>query len=204
MPGGGARSRAVGEGDGGAGFGPQSGYAGAPGIGGTLPNPVDSAFCRVSRREAIYGAQRTLATLGHAPLAGAGRRTAGVTRRDKINSEVKFREESRGVRRLMIFRMVLDAQLVETDPEVESKVASEAGRDSEAASDVIEACRRGEADAFTALFELHRDRVYSIALRFSGDPSVALSTSRRRRFSNCCRKSGSSAARPALSRGSTG
>jgi RNA polymerase sigma-70 factor (ECF subfamily) len=80
----------------------------------------------------------------------------------------------------MIFRMVLDAQLVETDPEVESKAAREAasdreaGRDGEAASDVIEACRRGEAGAFAALFELHRDRVYSIALRFSGDPSVAL------------------------------
>jgi RNA polymerase sigma-70 factor (ECF subfamily) len=68
----------------------------------------------------------------------------------------------------MIFGMVLDAQLVETDPEVESKAAGQT------ASDVIDACRRGEADAFAALFDAHRDRVYSIALRFSGDPSVAL------------------------------
>lgn len=68
----------------------------------------------------------------------------------------------------MIFRMMLDAQLVETDPDVQPQAAREAGRD------VIDACRRGEADGFAALFELHRDRVYSIALRFSGDPSVAL------------------------------
>jgi RNA polymerase sigma-70 factor, ECF subfamily len=74
----------------------------------------------------------------------------------------------------MNFRMVLDAQLVATDPEVASKVAREAASVREAASDVIDACRRGDADAFAALFEAHRDRVYSIALRFSGDPTVAL------------------------------
>ena len=74
----------------------------------------------------------------------------------------------------MIFRMVLDAQLVETNPlaetnrEVQPAAARDVGRD------VIDACRRGEADAFAALFEAHRDRVYSIALRFSGDPTVAL------------------------------
>jgi RNA polymerase sigma-70 factor (ECF subfamily) len=39
---------------------------------------------------------------------------------------------------------------------------------------VIEACKRGDHDAFAALFEAHRDRVYSIALRFSGDPAVAM------------------------------
>jgi RNA polymerase sigma-70 factor (ECF subfamily) len=67
----------------------------------------------------------------------------------------------------MIFRMVLDAQLVDTDPAEESKVHQAAG-------DVIDACRRGDTEAFAALFERNRDRVYSIALRFSGDPSVAL------------------------------
>jgi RNA polymerase sigma-70 factor (ECF subfamily) len=67
----------------------------------------------------------------------------------------------------MIFRMVLDAQLVDTDPAEESKVRQAAG-------DVIDACRRGDTEAFAALFERNRDRVYSIALRFSGDPSVAL------------------------------
>jgi RNA polymerase sigma-70 factor (ECF subfamily) len=68
----------------------------------------------------------------------------------------------------MIFQMVMDAQLVETGPEVESKALQEAARG------IVDACRRGEPDAFATLFELHRDRVYSIALRFSGDPSVAL------------------------------
>jgi len=64
--------------------------------------------------------------------------------------------------------MVLAAKLLETDPEGQPAAAREAG------PAVIDACRRGESDAFAALFELHRDRVYSIALRFSGDPSVAL------------------------------
>jgi RNA polymerase sigma-70 factor (ECF subfamily) len=40
--------------------------------------------------------------------------------------------------------------------------------------EVIEACRRGEQDAFRALFETYQDRVYSIALRYSGDRTVAL------------------------------
>jgi RNA polymerase sigma-70 factor (ECF subfamily) len=40
--------------------------------------------------------------------------------------------------------------------------------------DLIEACRRGERDAFRALFETHKDRVYSIALRYSGDEALAM------------------------------
>src|SRR5580698_1984502 len=40
--------------------------------------------------------------------------------------------------------------------------------------DVIEACQRGDADAFRALFETYKDRVYSIALRYSGNPAVAM------------------------------
>src|ERR1700691_4375566 len=39
---------------------------------------------------------------------------------------------------------------------------------------VIEACKRGDHDAFAVLFEAHRDRVYSIALRYSGDPAAAM------------------------------
>lgn len=39
--------------------------------------------------------------------------------------------------------------------------------------EVIEGCRRGDPDAFRALFETHKDMVYSIALRYSGDPAVA-------------------------------
>src|SRR5258708_28126352 len=40
--------------------------------------------------------------------------------------------------------------------------------------EVIEACQRGDYDAFGALFEAYKDHVYSIALRFSGDPSTAM------------------------------
>lgn len=40
--------------------------------------------------------------------------------------------------------------------------------------ELVAACQRGERDAFRALFELHQDRVYSIALRFSGDPAEAM------------------------------
>ena len=40
--------------------------------------------------------------------------------------------------------------------------------------EVLEACRRGERDAFRVLFEAHKDKVYSIALRYSGDQSLAM------------------------------
>jgi RNA polymerase sigma-70 factor (ECF subfamily) len=40
--------------------------------------------------------------------------------------------------------------------------------------EVIEACQRGDADAFRALFEAYKDRVYSIALRYSGNPAAAM------------------------------
>ena len=40
--------------------------------------------------------------------------------------------------------------------------------------DVIEACQRGDHDAFRVLFETHKDRVYSIALRYSGDSTAAM------------------------------
>ena len=40
--------------------------------------------------------------------------------------------------------------------------------------DVVEACRRGDPEAFRVLFETHKDRVYSIALRYSGDATVAM------------------------------
>src|ERR687890_2314253 len=44
----------------------------------------------------------------------------------------------------------------------------------EARAHVIEACRRGERDAFRRLFETHRDRVYSVALYFfGGDEATA-------------------------------
>jgi RNA polymerase sigma-70 factor, ECF subfamily len=40
--------------------------------------------------------------------------------------------------------------------------------------ELVEACQHGEREAFRELFEMHRDRVYSIALRFSGDESAAM------------------------------
>ncbi len=40
--------------------------------------------------------------------------------------------------------------------------------------ELVEACQRGDRDAFRAVFELHKDRVYSIALRFTGDPAAAM------------------------------
>lgn len=39
---------------------------------------------------------------------------------------------------------------------------------------VIEGCQNGDQEAFRELFEAHKDRVYSIALRYAGDPSVAM------------------------------
>ena len=40
-------------------------------------------------------------------------------------------------------------------------------------TDVLEACRRGDRDAFQSLFETYSDRVYSFALRFLGDEAHA-------------------------------
>src|ERR1700719_2308651 len=40
--------------------------------------------------------------------------------------------------------------------------------------EVIEGCQRGDHDAFRALFEAHKDKVYSIALRYSGNSAVAM------------------------------
>jgi RNA polymerase sigma-70 factor (ECF subfamily) len=39
---------------------------------------------------------------------------------------------------------------------------------------VIEGCQNGDQEAFRELFETHKDRVYSIALRYAGDPAVAM------------------------------
>jgi RNA polymerase sigma-70 factor (ECF subfamily) len=40
--------------------------------------------------------------------------------------------------------------------------------------ELIEGCRRGERDAFRALFETYQDKIYSVALRFSGNEAVAM------------------------------
>lgn len=51
-------------------------------------------------------------------------------------------------------------------------VLEDAGRDL-SENGLIAACRRGESDAFRDLFERYKDRVYSIALRYSGDAGTA-------------------------------
>ena len=43
--------------------------------------------------------------------------------------------------------------------------------------DVIQACQRGDGEAFRVLFETHKDRVYSIALRYAGDSAAAMDIS---------------------------
>ena len=40
--------------------------------------------------------------------------------------------------------------------------------------ELVQACQRGERDAFHALFEQYRNKVYSIALRFAGDEATAM------------------------------
>jgi RNA polymerase sigma-70 factor (ECF subfamily) len=46
-------------------------------------------------------------------------------------------------------------------------------RESETEADIIEACRKGDREAFQKLFETYKDKVYSIALHFSRDESSA-------------------------------
>src|SRR5689334_6318157 len=40
--------------------------------------------------------------------------------------------------------------------------------------DLLEGCQRGEPEALRALFERHKDKVYSIAVRYSGDRTAAM------------------------------
>jgi RNA polymerase sigma-70 factor (ECF subfamily) len=40
--------------------------------------------------------------------------------------------------------------------------------------ELVEACQRGERDAFRDLFEIYKNKVYSIALRFSGERTAAM------------------------------
>ncbi|HEY3823711.1 MAG TPA: sigma-70 family RNA polymerase sigma factor [Bryobacteraceae bacterium] len=43
----------------------------------------------------------------------------------------------------------------------------------ETGKDLIEGCQRGDPESFRALFEKHKDMVYSVALRYCGDAVVA-------------------------------
>jgi RNA polymerase sigma-70 factor (ECF subfamily) len=40
--------------------------------------------------------------------------------------------------------------------------------------ELVEACQRGEREAFRTLFETYKNKVYSIALRFAGDEAAAM------------------------------
>ena len=40
--------------------------------------------------------------------------------------------------------------------------------------ELVEACRRGEREAFRVLFETYKNKVYSVALRFAGDDAAAM------------------------------
>jgi RNA polymerase sigma-70 factor (ECF subfamily) len=40
--------------------------------------------------------------------------------------------------------------------------------------ELVEGCRRGEREAFRVLFETYKDKIYSIALRFSGNEALAM------------------------------
>src|SRR5436190_15028816 len=39
---------------------------------------------------------------------------------------------------------------------------------------LLDACRSGDRDAFRALFEIYKDKVYSVALRYSGNAATAM------------------------------
>jgi len=40
-------------------------------------------------------------------------------------------------------------------------------------ADIIEACKQGDRDAFHSLFEIHKDRVYTIAFHYCGNEATA-------------------------------
>jgi RNA polymerase sigma-70 factor (ECF subfamily) len=53
-------------------------------------------------------------------------------------------------------------------------VATLPGASGGSREDIVGACQRGDSEAFAQLFEAHKDRVYSIALRFFGDSATAM------------------------------
>src|ERR1700733_8909498 len=44
----------------------------------------------------------------------------------------------------------------------------------ETAKEILEGCQHGAPESLRALFEQYKDKVYSIALRYSGDSTVAM------------------------------
>ncbi|MEP7354663.1 MAG: sigma-70 family RNA polymerase sigma factor [Acidobacteriota bacterium] len=67
--------------------------------------------------------------------------------------------------------------VVDTDPRVVAEHDNSEWQNPNAAYDqnaVVAACQRGDTEAYHALFEAHKDKVYSIALRYAGDPATAM------------------------------
>jgi len=64
---------------------------------------------------------------------------------------------------------------MEENPSVDRLLGMHAGegRAADPLPEVIEACQRGEREAFRELFEIYKDRVYSIARNFAPDETVA-------------------------------
>src|SRR6202043_407694 len=78
--------------------------------------------------------------------------------------------EQNAIARKSVTLMIIRGRILDL---ISSKVGFEMvlhGNDRE----VIEGCRRGDSEAFRALFEAHKDKVYSIALRFSGNHAAEM------------------------------
>jgi len=64
--------------------------------------------------------------------------------------------------------------MVHSYPARDQQATLDAGNTLDQGRDLISACQRGDRDAYQELFESYKDRAYSIALRFSGDPATAM------------------------------
>jgi len=51
--------------------------------------------------------------------------------------------------------------------------------DRQTEAEMIEACKQGDRDAFRDLFEVHKDRVYTIAFHYSGNETMARDVSQQ-------------------------
>ena len=62
----------------------------------------------------------------------------------------------------------MPASIVQTEQRMSRMVLEGSERE------LVEACQRGERDAFRALFESYKGKVYSVALRFAGEEATAM------------------------------
>lgn len=66
-----------------------------------------------------------------------------------------------------------DARKGRSDPSKAQMPANAVSAVDDEQIDLLEACQRGEPEAYRLLFETHKDRVYSLALRSTGDSAAA-------------------------------